>query len=57
MAGLQVDYIINEPTAAALAYSLSSQIDGIYAIYDFGGGTFDCSIVETRRRRGYNIRF
>jgi len=48
IAGLQVDYILNEPTSAALAYSMSSQIDGIYAVYDFGGGTFDCSIVETK---------
>ena len=47
MAGLNVEDIINEPTAAALAYSMSTQIDGIYAVYDFGGGTFDCSIVET----------
>ena len=48
IAGLQVDYILNEPTSAALAYSMSSQIDGIYVVYDFGGGTFDCSIVETK---------
>ena len=45
--GLNVEHIINEPTAAALAFSVKSQIDGIYAVYDFGGGTFDCSIVKT----------
>jgi molecular chaperone DnaK len=48
MAGLNVDYIINEPTSAALAYTMHSSIDGIYAVYDFGGGTFDCSIVKTK---------
>ena len=45
--GMNVTDLIDEPTAAALAYSVSSQVDGIYVIYDFGGGTFDCSVVET----------
>ena len=48
LAGLEVDLIINEPTAAALAYAFktSSELSGIFAIYDLGGGTFDCSIAS-----------
>lgn len=45
-AGLDVLRLINEPTAAALAYGLQAQAQGIYAIYDFGGGTFDISILK-----------
>ncbi len=46
IAGLEVERIINEPTAAALAYGLDREDDQKVAIYDLGGGTFDVSIVE-----------
>ncbi len=48
IAGLEVLRIINEPTAAALAYGLQKKTQGIIAIYDLGGGTFDISILKLK---------
>ena len=49
IAGLKVLRLLNEPTAAAVAYGLDSGSDGIHAIYDLGGGTFDISILRLNR--------
>jgi len=46
LAGLNVLRLINEPTAAAIAYGLDNASEGVYAIYDLGGGTFDISILR-----------
>src|SRR5207302_10104274 len=46
IAGLEVLRLVNEPTAAALAYGLDKGKDGIIAVYDLGGGTFDISILK-----------
>ena len=46
LAGINVLRLINEPTAAAIAYGLDNASEGIYAVYDLGGGTFDISILR-----------
>jgi molecular chaperone DnaK/molecular chaperone HscA len=46
IAGLEVLRLVNEPTAAALAYGLDKNKDGVIAVYDFGGGTFDISLLK-----------
>jgi molecular chaperone HscA len=49
LAGLNVLRLINEPTAAAIAYGLDQSSEGVYAVYDLGGGTFDISILRLSR--------
>ncbi len=49
LAGLNVLRLINEPTAAAVAYGLDNASEGLYAVYDLGGGTFDISLLRLSR--------
>ncbi len=49
LAGLNVSRLLNEPTAAAVAYGLDQQKDGVIAVYDLGGGTFDISILHLNK--------
>ncbi len=49
LAGLEVLRLVNEPTAAALAYGLDNKSEGIYGVYDLGGGTFDVSILKMQQ--------
>jgi molecular chaperone DnaK len=52
-AGLTVQHFINEPTAAALYYTLGLKLNGTFLVYDMGGGTFDVTVVEVK---GFDIR-
>jgi molecular chaperone HscA len=58
LAGINVLRLINEPTAAAIAYGLDNASEGVYAVYDLGGGTFDISILRLTpgRVRGHRHR-
>jgi molecular chaperone HscA len=49
LAGINVLRLLNEPTAAAIAYGLDNASEGVYAVYDLGGGTFDISILRLSR--------
>jgi molecular chaperone HscA len=49
VAGLEVLRLVNEPTAAALAYGLDKGSEGLYAVYDLGGGTFDFSLLRLEK--------
>ncbi|CAL94629.1 Fe-S protein assembly chaperone HscA [Azoarcus olearius] len=49
LAGLEVLRLLNEPTAAAVAYGLDNAAEGVYAVYDLGGGTFDLSVLKLSR--------
>ncbi|MBI3775832.1 MAG: Fe-S protein assembly chaperone HscA [Gammaproteobacteria bacterium] len=49
LAGLNVLRLLNEPTAAAVAYGLDHQAEGVYVVYDLGGGTFDVSVLRLHR--------
>ena len=49
LAGLDVLRLVNEPTAAALAYGLDKQAEGVFAVYDLGGGTFDISLLRLEK--------
>ncbi|MGQ0676066.1 MAG: Hsp70 family protein, partial [Rhodospirillales bacterium] len=49
LAGLDVLRLVNEPTAAALAYGLDKGVEGLYAVYDLGGGTFDISLLRLEK--------
>jgi molecular chaperone HscA len=49
LAGLNVLRLLNEPTAAAIAYGLDNASEGVYAVFDLGGGTFDISILKLSR--------
>ncbi|MBY0502219.1 MAG: Hsp70 family protein [Alphaproteobacteria bacterium] len=49
LAGIKILRLINEPTAASLAYGLETGAEGIYAIYDWGGGTFDLSLLKLEK--------
>ena len=49
IAGLNVLRVVNEPTAAALAYGMEKEADRVVAVYDLGGGTFDISVLEIQK--------
>jgi molecular chaperone HscA len=49
LAGINLLRLINEPTAAAIAYGLDNAAEGVYAVYDLGGGTFDISVLRLAR--------